>query len=79
LTIVCSFDFNSDGLITPEDVRLLLSFIPFKSSSWRARERGQSDSSSMSSENSLSSASEEKCEGMFGENQGAFLNPTGRL
>jgi hypothetical protein len=23
------FDFNSDGLITPEDVKMILSYIPF--------------------------------------------------
>ena len=32
----------------------------------------------MSSDNSLSSGSEEKGEGLYGKNQGAFLNPTGR-
>jgi Ca2+-binding EF-hand superfamily protein len=48
------FDFNNDGYINAEDVRLVLSYIPFKTNAKRTTNRNKSQSSE-SSECSITS------------------------
>jgi len=55
------FDFNGDGFITAEDVRLVLSYIPFKTSMKKVVTKNNSESSS---DSECSISSKEK-EGMY--------------
>jgi Ca2+-binding EF-hand superfamily protein len=57
------FDFDNDGFITAEDVRLVLSYIPFKTSTLKnAKSR---DLSKSSSESEISICSEDNKEGIY--------------
>jgi Ca2+-binding EF-hand superfamily protein len=59
------FDFDNDGFITAEDVRLVLSYIPFKTSSNVKKIKNRSNSVS-SSESEISISSEDNKEGCYG-------------